>query len=251
MAKNKETKEKKGKGGFGSFIMIFLIILIWLAILALLVKNDVGGVGSMLRPYIKDVKYLNAILPEVSIEQQAYENGYPYKTAEEMMNRIKFLEEQVDKLTEENNDYAERQKEMQTELDALRHYEEEYEAFLKIKKDFDRNVVYADNAPSTEEYVKYYAQMYPETAAEIYKELLRQTAIDETVENQAAYFAKMKAAQAAEILSEMTSDIDLVCNILRCMKTQAVSDILSKMDTLYAARIVNRMHEMDEELLTE
>jgi hypothetical protein len=55
--------------GIGSKILLafitLLIIVIWLGIIVLLIKLDVGGFGStVLRPMIKDVPYLNLILPE-------------------------------------------------------------------------------------------------------------------------------------------------------------------------------------------
>ena len=64
----------------GKLIVAFatiVIIAIWLGILALLVRLDVGGFGStVLYPILKDVPYINKILPEVKPE--ADENAdYP------------------------------------------------------------------------------------------------------------------------------------------------------------------------------
>ena len=62
------------------FFVTLIIILIWLAIIVLLIKCDVGGFGSsVLAPVLKDVPYVNKILPdsateEVSTEDDAY--GY-------------------------------------------------------------------------------------------------------------------------------------------------------------------------------
>ena len=60
-------KEERGGGKILTVLIIFLIVLIWLTILALLIKFDVGGLGSeVLRPVLKDVPYINRILPDVS-----------------------------------------------------------------------------------------------------------------------------------------------------------------------------------------
>ncbi len=251
MAKrNDTTKEERGGGGILTTLIIILIILIWLAILSLLIKFDVGGLGSKtLRPILKDIPIINRILPEVSDELLAEENAYPYKTLQEAVEYIKKLELEVDKYREENEDYAYRQIEMQKEIDSLRHYEEEQDAFTERVEAFDREVVFNEKAPSTQEYLKWYEGMYPNNAADIYNELLEKKLIEDIIQREADYLSGMKAKEAAAILSEMPSDIDLVCKLLGCMKSNEVSDILKEMDELFAARIVNRMVELDIELL--
>ena len=240
-------KEERGGGGgkILTVLIIFLIVLIWLAILALLIKFDVGGLGSeVLRPVLKDIPVINRILPDVSEDQLAYENAYPYKNLEESVEVIKKLEEEVDKYREENSDYAERLAELQKEIDSLRHYEEEQDAFAKLREKFDNEVVYNEKAPSTDEYLKWYAAMYPNNAAKIYEELLEKQMIEDSIQQYADYLAKMYAGDAADILSEMSSDIDLICRLLECMKTAFVSEVLSEMEPLFAARIENRMVEL-------
>ncbi len=239
-------KEERGGGGkILTVLIIFLIVLIWLAILALLIKFDVGGLGSeVLRPVLKDIPVINRILPDVSEEQEAYENAYPYKNLAEAVEYIKELEKLVDKYREENSDYAARQAEMQKELDSLRHYEEEQDAFAKLREEFDKEVVFNEKAPSTDEYLKWYAAMYPNNAAKIYEQLLEKQMIEDKIQKQADDLALMDPAAAADVLSEMSSDIDLVCRLLDCMKKSIRSAIMEEMDPLYAARIVNRMVEL-------
>lgn len=240
--------EKGGSGRVLTTLIVILIVLIWLAIFALLIKFDVGGLGSeVLRPVLKDIPVINRILPDVSEEQEAYENAYPFKNLGEATEYIKELEEKVDKLIEENSDYASRQEEMQKEIDSLRHYEEEQEAFAELRKQFDSEVVYNDKAPSTKEYIKWYEAMYPNNAANIYADLLEKQMIEDNIQLYADYLAGMDAGDAADILSEMTSDIDLVCKLLGCMKKSQVSDIISNMDRLFAARIIDRMVELGME----
>ena len=243
-------KEERGGGKILTVLIIFLIVLIWLAILALLIKFDVGGLGSeVLRPVLKDIPVINRILPEVSDEQLAYENAYPYKSVEEAVEYIKELELEADKLRKENSDYASRQAEMQKEIDSLRHYEEEQEAFAKLREEFDREVVYNEKAPSTDEYLKWYDAMYPNNAAKIYEELMAKKIRETSIQEQADYLAGLDAGDAADILSEMPSDIDLICQLLGCMKKKQVSAILAEMEPLFAARIVNRMVELGLESL--
>ena len=241
-------KEERGGGKILTIPIIFLIVLIWLAILALLIKFDVGNLGSeVLRPVLKDIPVINRILPDVSEEQEAYENAYPYKNLAEAVEYINKLQEEADKLREENSDYAIRQAEMQKEIDSLLHYEEEQDAFAKLREEFDREVVFNDKAPSTDEYLKWYASMYPNNAGKIYEELLEKQMIEDNIQQYADYLAGIDAGDAAAILSEMPSDIDLICRLLECMKKSQVSDILAEMEPLFAARIVNRMVELGME----
>jgi len=243
-------KKERGGGKILTVLIIFLIVLIWLAILALLIKFDVGGLGSqVLRPVLKDIPVINRILPDVSEEQEAYENAYPYKNLAEAVEYIKELENLVDKYREENSDYADRLAEMQKEIDSLRHYEEEQDAFAKLREEFDREVVFNEKAPLTEEYLKWYAEMYPNNAAKIYEELLEKQLIADSIQQYADYLAKMDAGTAADILAEMPSDIDLICRLLEAMKPSIVTDILSEMEPLFAARIENRMIELGLEEL--
>lgn len=238
-------KEERGGGKILTILIVFLIVLIWLAILALLIKFDVGGLGSeVLRPVLKDIPYVNRILPDISDEQEAYENAYPYKNLAEAVEYINKLEKEVDKYRDENSDYAERQADMQKEIDSLRHYEEEQEAFAKLREEFDREVVFNDKAPATDEYLKWYASMYPNNAAKIYQELLDKQSVEASLKDYADILTGMDAGKAAAILSEMPSDIDLICELLGCMKKGDQSAILEEMEDLFAARIVNRMTEL-------
>ena len=178
-----------------------------------------------------------------------YENAYPYKTLSEAMEYIKKLELEADKLREENDDYASRQAQMQKEIDSLKHYEEEQEAFAQLKEQFDKEVVYNEKAPSLEDYIKWYESMYPNTATEIYESLVEQQAVEETIQREADLIASMKPKNAAAILSEMSSDVDLICRLLSCMEDKTVTNILTNLDSLFAARIVNRMVELGMEVL--
>ena len=62
---NKELDEEKEGGKGGLALVTVLIIIIWLGIIAILIKTDVGGFGStVLYPILKDVPYINKILPD-------------------------------------------------------------------------------------------------------------------------------------------------------------------------------------------
>ena len=68
-----ETPEEQESGGKLAVALASIIfIIIWLAILALVIKMDIGGFGStVLQPILKDVPYINKILPETVHKETA------------------------------------------------------------------------------------------------------------------------------------------------------------------------------------
>ena len=60
-----EDEDEKGGGRLILVLTTILIIAIWMGIIGILIKTDVGGFGStVLYPLLKDVPYVNKILPQ-------------------------------------------------------------------------------------------------------------------------------------------------------------------------------------------
>ena len=101
-AKKQKKKNKGLSGGAeeeeedGKFAVIFVtivIVVIWLAILALLIRWDVGGFGStVMTPLLKNVPYVNRILPDTRNDLVSTETELPYQTLDEAVAYIKELE---------------------------------------------------------------------------------------------------------------------------------------------------------------
>lgn len=237
---NGEAEEKGG--GFSSFLIALVIIVIWLVIFGLLIKMDVGGVGSMLRPYLKNIPVINQILPEASDEEIAEENGYKYKNLSEAVDRIKELENELANYQNSGNNSAQQIAQLQAEVDRLKVFEENQEYYQQLKETFDREVVFSDNAPDIEEYKKWYESINPENAEKLYKEVCEQLQYSQKVKDWAEAYAKMDAKDAAAILEEMTGDTDLVAKILLCMTSKQRGAILAEMDTVFAAKMTKIMY---------
>ncbi len=242
-----QTEEKEGAvGGVMTTLFAFLIIFIWLAIFVLLIKFDVGGFGSsVLRPILRDVPIVNMILPEVSDEQLSDEYNYPYRNLSEAMRRIEELEAQIAQMTDEGASNADYVAELEAEVARLREFEENQLAFEQRVFEFDRNVVYAEQAPDIEEYKKYYEEINPENAEEIYRQVIQQVQLNTRLKDQAAMFKAMETADAAEILGGMTGDLDLVARILLNMKTKEAGAILAEMDPDMAAKVTKKISIMN------
>ena len=177
---NKEKDESVGSK-IGTIILIVFIVLVWIAIFGLLVKMDVGGMGTKLRPLIKDVPVLNIILPEVDDEVIISEKNYPYKNIDEAVEVIKKLEQEIDELKNTDESSQKRIIELQNEISRLKKFEDEQAAFEERVKRFDVDVVYNSQAPDIEEYKKFYEEINPETAEEIYRQVTEQLMYDDMV----------------------------------------------------------------------
>lgn len=242
---NREDGEKKG-GGLLTVFIVLLIIIIWIAIFALLINLDVGGIGTTLRPMLKDIPLVNKILPDVTDEELAWENDLAYKDIVEANQRIKELEILVDKLTIEGEDKDDEIAALTAQVNRLKEVEKKMAEFEDRVYEFDKQIVFGENAPSIEEYIEWYETISPENAERIYEMAIQKEAYNATIREKAEYYEKMKPSAAAEVFENMTADLEYVCKMLYCMKATSVSDILASMDPLYAARVTRKMKEMDE-----
>ena len=92
-----EDEEERAGGKLILFFVTLLIIAIWLGIIAILVKSDVGGFGSsVLYPILKDVPYVNVILPEPEGGEYTQDSTDAYRTLDEAKEQIKELETALD-----------------------------------------------------------------------------------------------------------------------------------------------------------
>lgn len=247
--KNKKTKGgEKGEEKEGilsrilTFIIVLFIVAIWLGIFAFLIKYDVGGFGStVLRPILKDIPGVNEILPDIPDEQVAEEKNYPYKNLPEAMDRIRELESALAAANGSRKGDANYLAQLEAEVARLKTFEENQLQFQAEKDKFDKEVVFNDKAPDTEEYKKYYESISPDNAAEIYRQVVEQKELEKKLIEQAEMYKSMKPEEAANILNGMGGDLDLVSQILLHMKTKEAGAILAKMDANMAAKITKKI----------
>ncbi|MDD6334676.1 MAG: hypothetical protein PUB04_09515 [Clostridia bacterium] len=248
MAKKKdvnvdELDDESGKSGkLVSILVAILIIAIWLVIFALLIKMNVGGMGSMLRPYLKNVPVINQILPAATDEEVKEETGNRYKNLSEAVDRIKELEAQLDQYTNDGNASSQTISELKAEIARLKVFEENAGRYQELKDKFDKDVVYTDNAPSIDNYKTWYESIDPENAAKIYEQVVKDLQYSQQVKDWAETYSKMDAKNAAAILEEMTGDTDLVSDILLCMTSKQRAAILAEMDPVFAAKLTVIMY---------
>ncbi len=244
-----KKKKEESSGKLGTFLIIILFLLIWISVLALLIKLDVGGLGTTLRPYMKDVPVVNLMLPKVSDEQIQWEENYPYKNMDEAMKELDLLKQQVETLTKENTAQAIEITQLRAENNRLKNFEDDVKAFEERVKRFDQYVVFNDKAPDVTAYKEFYESIEPENAAQLYQYVVELIQYDEGVIKQAELFANMKPGQAAEALQEMTADIEFITKVLLAMKKDNATEIMNKMDALFVAKVMQRMTDLNNEKL--
>ena len=258
--KKKEKKEKKEKkkmsDGLDGLVeddesnvskimhdfVALLIIVIWLGIIAILIKSDIGGFGStVLAPVLKDVPYVNAILPEsddiVNTENQAY----PYDSFAEAVEKIKELEIELDAATSSGSTDAQKNAELQAQIDELMVYKLEQSEFEKEKEKYYEEVVFSDKAPDINEYKTFYESIDPENASVLYKQVVEQIQEEQKVKDYALTYSTMKPKEAAAIFDTMTGDLKLVAKILMSMDTESRASIMGKMNKETAAKLTEFM----------
>ena len=243
MAKKDKTKENESGGSkLVNAIIVLVIILIWLAVFAFLIKLDVGGIGSnILYPVLKDVPVGNKILRSPSEEMQASEDNYKYTTLKSANARIKELESQLEAqggTTAANSDYIAN---LEAEVKNLQKYKDQMDEFDKRVAEFNEKIVFNDNAPDISEYRSYYESIEPENAEKIYRQVMQRERYNEKAKELATYYANMEAESAAQVMSEMDEDLDLICDILQNMSEKQAAAILQAMNTEYAAQITKKI----------
>ena len=237
----------EGESSIGGKILTFfvtlIIILIWLAIVVLLIKMDVGGFGSeVLAPVIKDVPYVNQILPEeVFLEDSTEDDAYAYNTLEEAIDRIKQLEIELAEAQVAADGDANYIAELEEKAKELEQYKLNEANFEETREKWYEEVVFSDEAPDINNYKEYYESISPANAEALYKQVVEQTIYDEKVEAYVKTYSSMKPKEAAAIFDTMTDDLKLVAEILMNMDTQARADILGKMDSETAAKVTEIM----------
>ena len=239
---DEEEEEEKGSGKIVLFLVTLLIIAIWLGIIALLIKTDVGGFGSsVLYPVLKDVPYVNKILPKPESGVTAENTQSQYGSLDEAVDRIKELEMQLDAANSKNKKDQKKIKDLKAKVNDLSKYKEDEAAFEKEKEKYYEEVVFSDQAPDIEQYKAYYESIEPENAEVLYKQVVEQITYDDQVKDYGKTYSQMKPKEAAAIFNTMTDNLGLVADILMSMGAQQRGDILGKMDAGTAAKLTEIM----------
>lgn len=237
------TEEEEGSSSKLAVALVTLVIIIvWLAILALLIKWDVGGFGStVMRPLLKDIPYVNRILPD-SEDALSTEEEYPYKNMDEAVAYIKELEQELAQAQQGSSENSAYIADLEAQSQKLKEYEANEAAFEEEKEKFYNEVVFSDQAPDIEQYKEYYESIDPDNAELLYKQVVEQQQTDSKISDYVKGYSQMKPKEAAAIFDTMTDNLNLVAQILENMDAQSRADILGKMNSDTAAKVTEIMN---------
>lgn len=239
-----EFEEESGGGKAAVVFVTLMIIVIWIAILAVLIHFDVGGFGStVMQPILKDVPYVNKILPKTEEEETKTkeDSKYPYKTVDEAVAYIKELEKELADAKESNSENDAYVADLEAQAAQWKEYKDNEQKFEEEKAKFYKEVVFSDQAPNINEYKKYYESIDPQNAENLYKQVVEQQEKDDDMSDYVKAYSQMKPKQAAAIFDTMTDNLELVAKILSAMKADARGDILGNMKTDTAAKVTKLM----------
>ena len=239
-----EFEEESGGGKAAVVFFKLMIIVIWIAILAVLIHFDVGGFGStVMQPILKDVPYVNKILPKTEEEETKTkeDSKYPYKTVDEAVVYIKELEKELADAKESNSENDAYVADLEAQAAQWKEYKDNEQKFEEEKAKFYKEVVFSDQAPDINEYKKYYESIDPQNAENLYKQVVEQQEKDDDMSDYVKAYSQMKPKQAAAIFDTMTDNLELVAKILSAMKADARGDILGNMKTDTAAKVTKLM----------
>lgn len=235
-------EEESGGGKVAVFFVTLVIIAIWIAILVLLIKWDVGGFGStVLSPILKDVPYINKILPDTGEEFSTEDTEYAYATLDDAVARIKELEVELADAQNQSSASDASVADLQSQIAELQKYKENEAAFEEEKQKFYQEVVFGENAPDIEQYKTYYESIDAANAEVLYKQVVEQLQEDQDLEDYVNTYSSMKPKEAAAIFDTMTDNLQLVADILSQMDAQSRADILGKMSSDTAAKVTEIM----------
>lgn len=238
-----DMEEESVGGKIAVFFVSLIIIIIWLAIIVLLIKWDVGGFGSsVLGPLLKDVPYVNRVLPDsVTATESSEDAAYAFDDMDAAVARIRELEIQLYEAQNTSSSNAQYISELESQAAELAQYKQAEAEFEAIRQKFYEEVVFSDAAPDIDEYKEYYESIDPANAEMIYRQVVEQTAANEELEEYVKTYSAMKPKEAAAMFDTMTDNLNLVADILENMDAQSRADILGKMNAETAARVTEIM----------
>ncbi|MBR0163365.1 MAG: hypothetical protein IJQ12_01695 [Lachnospiraceae bacterium] len=259
---DREAELDQTGGGITSFFLTVLIVLMWLLIMALLIRLDVGGFGStVMAPILRDVPYLNRILPEYargSTEIPGYtitpssgegeDEGANVLSGSATDNTT--IEAQLAQARAQTVSDARTIEQLQAEINRLKTFEEQLNALDAQRTQFYNDIVYNDNAPDPAQYIAYFEMIDPAYAAEIYRQVVRSEAASQSVEDYARTYAAMKPKEAAAIFDNMVAegtehDVVLAARILLQIAPDDRASIMGKMEAENAKILTDIMEPAD------
>lgn len=212
-------------------IKILIPLLIIGASVAILGFNAGGIRDTYLRPVLEKVPIVSNLLPPIE-EVELSEEEMEILRQEQLA-----LEAEEAALSKEQETIALLQAEIQdlnAEISRLSEFEAVQETYKIQKASFDEMIANED----PQAYKSFYESVSPDNAEELYKQVVQTANKSAEFTEYIKTFENMKTSPATAIIEELvTTDMDLVIEILEALTSDKRGDILAAMNATTAASV--------------
>jgi len=240
----KDQKAAAGKKGKVGLIILITVIALVAGFVLLSVFNVFGIRDSFTYPFLRQVPFIGNLIPDDPYEDLTPEQIWALREAE-LLAQVESLQGQ---LVAANNAMAPIEEELaflhdylvanDMELGILREIAAQWSDFLVQQEAFNRDVI--NNSEGA--FMRWFEEMHPEIAEEIYREMLAERLRDERRGHYISVWSGISAQTAARAIEEMwMTDMRLIIDVLSDMPSGSVTPILNALSPGTSATILRHL----------
>jgi len=251
--RNPEGASRRILQGFLAVILALVVVaMVFCGVFYIILKNNVYGLGEAFRPIFQDNPVLRLALPPLpkEFDPDAPENltdAEIRKKYAEYRQKVADLTAQLDEANKLISQYEsdlnvldETRAAIEANEKLLASIREEQEKLEQLKLEVAELIATGNK----EGFLEYYAQINPETAEAIYKELAREDINRQAKAELAKPYAAMDPARAARVLAELWArDQETALGVFEGLSNNAKAQILENMEPSIAAEITKALSD--------
>ncbi len=255
--KKKNTEaDSSHKNGVLFYILTIIAALLIVALIIggvffFAIKKNINGVAENMRDTVENIPILRLALPEIPEPDEEVNMTEEQVRAKYTMIRAEKLEleKQLEELTKQVGELNKQLEAKGTDSALLLQQKEAAEGdkqkqqteYAALKKDFDElSEVIATG--DTDAYKDYFEKIDPAKAAELYEKVIQIKKASDDVKKYVAIYENMDASAVAGIMEQLgTGKMPLILEILKNMKKETSSGILSEMTPEFAAKVSEQL----------
>jgi hypothetical protein len=248
------ARVKSGGGALFAAASLFSALFVIAAVLAgflfLIVKMNAMGVADAYEDEIAKIPLLNMALPDRvktdPSEMSQSELATVYNAAISENERLKIdiegANRRIDELSRAKSEFDaqimindEKTEQMRQQVLSL---EADKKKLGDMKYDLERLIAAGDK----EAFARYYEEVSPEVAQEIYAQIMREIRADDEKRQFIKLFGALDTKASAQIIETLGSArIDFICDTLSSVKKDIAAEIISSLSPELAARVTLRL----------
>jgi len=245
---------KKGGGVLFAVVSLFSALLVIGVVLAgflfFIVKMNVLGVADTYRETIANTPILNLALPvqektdpkEMTLEELMAVYDKAIEENAQLKYEIESANKRIDELSKAKSEFDaqiiinnEKEEQLRRQLDA---YETNKKQLEDMKYDLERAAATGDSAA----FAKYFENVSPEVAQEIYSQIIQGDKADEEKRKYIRLFETLDTKASAAIIETLGSArIDFISDTLGTIKRDIAADIIANLTPQLGAQITLRL----------